>query len=58
MNQRLDWHDWLRFTQDSLWHAFGLAGFDARTLLGVPDSVSGEDPRHDFHERLFAYIPD
>ncbi len=58
MNQRLDWHDWLMFAQDILRQAFGLAGFRARTFVGVPDGVSGDNPRHDFHEQLFAYAPD
>lgn len=58
MNHRLDWHDWLRFAQGILRQALGLAGFGARTFVGVPDGVSGDDTRHEFHEQVFAYVPD
>jgi len=58
MNQRLDWRDWLRSEQDILWQVRSGRLDDARTLVDVLDGVSGDDPRHDFHEQLPASVPD
>ena len=57
MNQRIDWHDWLKGKQDILWQVRSGRLDVAGTLEDVLEGVSGDDLRHDIHEQLPSSVP-